>query len=344
MRKVSDLPARFVGLLVQYLEQQGIDCTPALQAAAIDRETLQHPDAMLSTEQMVQSVRLLSSSSERGDLGLLVGQLIGFGMLGELGRAMLTAANLREGLRCCARHYGLITPSYAVQTRQTGHGLFEMRGVPIRPVPYDLVLMAFDLCVTAFHTQLKQAFDGQPPPYDVYLSTPPPAHHAQYRKLAPARYHFSQPGLLSLRIELDDSLLDKAPPLSNALEHEHALQRLSLRMSHAPGHGHWSDWVKMMLRESPACQPTQEDMAALVNLSGSTLARYLADEGKRFRQLANDVRHEQACQWLAEGRLLIGDIAHRLGYANPANFVRAFKSQAGVTPSDYARGLKAGSA
>lgn len=70
------------------------------------------------------------------------------------------------------------------------------------------------------------------------------------------------------------------------------------------------------------------------SVSVSTLARQLADEGSSFRALAKQARHERACQWLSEG-IGVSEISRRLGYTDVANFSRAFRQQAGVSPSAF---------
>jgi AraC-like DNA-binding protein len=44
------------------------------------------------------------------------------------------------------------------------------------------------------------------------------------------------------------------------------------------------------------------------------------------------VRHQRACQMLAETRQPIGQIAQRLGYGSVMAFSHAFKQQAAVSP------------
>ena len=92
----------------------------------------------------------------------------------------------------------------------------------------------------------------------------------------------------------------------------------------------------MMLTQAQGHQPTQDELANIANLSSSTLARHLAAQHTSFRALSLAIRHQKACEWLDEGRLLVSEVAQLLGYQNPANFIRAFKAQAGISPAQYA--------
>ncbi|NCU68009.1 AraC family transcriptional regulator [Acidovorax sp. 210-6] len=56
-----------------------------------------------------------------------------------------------------------------------------------------------------------------------------------------------------------------------------------------------------------------------------------------FRDLAQEIQLERACRWLREGHLQVKDVANLLGYTDAANFIRAFKAMAGVSPAQYAK-------
>jgi AraC-like DNA-binding protein len=78
-----------------------------------------------------------------------------------------------------------------------------------------------------------------------------------------------------------------------------------------------------------------------LGLSPRTLDRELARRGTSFRLLLDDVRRELAELDLREGRRSLGEIARGLGYANPANFTRAFRRWTGQSPRGFRRGAVA---
>ena len=61
-----------------------------------------------------------------------------------------------------------------------------------------------------------------------------------------------------------------------------------------------------------------------------------------YSGLVADIRRDEALVRLAEGRLSVEQIAGQLGYRDPANFTRAFKSWTGETPRQYRDTLRAG--
>jgi AraC-like DNA-binding protein len=94
-----------------------------------------------------------------------------------------------------------------------------------------------------------------------------------------------------------------------------------------------------MLDDCTGHMPTQLELASMVNLSSSALARHLSAEGTAFRSLANEVRHAKACRLLTDGQT-VAAVADQLGYAHTPNFVRAFRKLAGMCPSEFATAVR----
>src|SRR3712207_2625833 len=66
-------------------------------------------------------------------------------------------------------------------------------------------------------------------------------------------------------------------------------------------------------------------VAGLFSMHRRTLARHLRTEGLAFRQVANEVRFEIACQLLQNTDMALGQIAAALKYSEPSAFTRAFR-------------------
>lgn len=336
MKPSQTSPARYLCLLTAYLESEGVDCAPVLQDFGLDRRTLSHPETQMPPQRALDLFRALADQTGRGDIGLMVGKLVNFGALGDVGRAMLSCANVRDALKCCAEFYALVSPSFTMQVKE-GPTHLRLTWLPLRPVPYDFVRLAFDMSVGAMDSLLTTLLGERMQGYDAYFTSPAPPHVVRYARLTKARCHFDVPGMLSLRIELSNDILDAPSPMHSPGELAELRKRLTQRLALTPDQGSWTAWVSMMLQESHGEQPTQEMLATIVQVSSSTLARHLAAEGSSFRQLANAIRHQRACRWLNEGQLMVSEISERLGYADLPSFVRAFKALGGCSPTHYAR-------
>lgn len=74
-----------------------------------------------------------------------------------------------------------------------------------------------------------------------------------------------------------------------------------------------------------------------LGLSQRTLQRRITAEGKTFRGLLADARHEMSLQYLADPGIDIKEIAYLLGYDDTKSFYRAFRQWQRVTPSQWRR-------
>jgi AraC-like DNA-binding protein len=84
-------------------------------------------------------------------------------------------------------------------------------------------------------------------------------------------------------------------------------------------------------------------VARLFSMHRRTLSRHLRIEGLAFRQVANEVRFEIACELLANTDMELGQVAAVLRYSEPSAFTRAFRRWSGQTPSAWrASHLRAG--
>lgn len=73
-------------------------------------------------------------------------------------------------------------------------------------------------------------------------------------------------------------------------------------------------------------------VAAALGLSERTLRRRLAAAGTSYRTLLDEVRSTLAVELLAGGRMRVGDVAVRLGYAEATSFIAAYRRWTGETP------------
>jgi AraC family transcriptional regulator of adaptative response / methylphosphotriester-DNA alkyltransferase methyltransferase len=82
-----------------------------------------------------------------------------------------------------------------------------------------------------------------------------------------------------------------------------------------------------------------DDIARRVASSRRQLQRAYAEiGGTTFRDHLARVRMDRAAELLASRGLTVREVAHRVGYRQPAQFAKAFRRHQGVAPSDYRAG------
>lgn len=79
-----------------------------------------------------------------------------------------------------------------------------------------------------------------------------------------------------------------------------------------------------------------DDLARRVATSRRQLQRAYAEVGKTtFRRHLTGVRMERAAELLRQGGPTIREVAHRVGYRQPAQFAKAFRRHQGLAPSAF---------
>jgi transcriptional regulator GlxA family with amidase domain len=82
-----------------------------------------------------------------------------------------------------------------------------------------------------------------------------------------------------------------------------------------------------------------DDIARRVASSRRQLQRAYAEIGKTtFRDHLTAVRMRVAAEMLGSRTLTVREVAHRVGYRQPAQFAKAFRRHHGLAPSDYRAG------
>ena len=331
------IPTRYTLPLLHFLnEEQPAWLDQALADSGIDEAVLNNQDAMLDIAQFDRLWQHISQHANRSDLAFQLGQRIRLEMHGPLTQAIVRCATVDEMLRLSSRYFRLITPSFSLQYwRHPDHG--ELIWRPAAGMSGAAMRAFEEIHVVSLYIQLRQMVGPRLTGYDSYFSMPAPPHVALYQGLRPLRAHFgSGSPLPEVRTVLGRELL--AQPLQTAIGgtplENRELERLQGRFAKARA---WTDWVRLMLREAEHCQPTLAQLADLLNMGSHTLARKLEREGCDYRVLSTTIRHQRACDMLAETGYSIAHIAWRLGYTDTGNFSNAFRKLGGMTPSAYRR-------
>ena len=81
--------------------------------------------------------------------------------------------------------------------------------------------------------------------------------------------------------------------------------------------------------------PSFEDMAANMNMSTSTLRRHLLAEGSSYQTIKDERRRDIAIELLCLSTKKISDISDQVGFSDTSSFVRSFKAWTDLTPKAY---------
>jgi len=92
---------------------------------------------------------------------------------------------------------------------------------------------------------------------------------------------------------------------------------------------------RVVVEALPRGVPTLAGVAGKLGIGERTLARRLAAEGARFRDLVDELRRDMAKNYLADPELSLAQIAYLLGYAEQSAFTSAFRRWTGKPPRRF---------
>ncbi len=91
-----------------------------------------------------------------------------------------------------------------------------------------------------------------------------------------------------------------------------------------------------IVREEYARELSLDDIAHRVASSRRQLQRAYSEIGRTtFREHLTMVRMDRAAELLTSRSLTVREVAHRVGYRQPAQFAKAFRRHHGAAPSDF---------
>lgn len=335
------MPVRYVQLLLQSLQDMGVERARLLALAKIDPSALDARDAMLSHDDVERLMQVASQTSGRSDIAFEFGRRIKMNSHDLLGYGLLSCPTLDEYLRMASRHYHLLTETWTMRYHRWPEG-GETVYTPLVALSGVTLQFYLEALAMAQQVQMELLLGRHALPYDYYLSMSEPAHIARYRALAPARFHFHPQSAPSLRVIMPAALLDQPLPLAN-LDVMRDIDARCTALGRTPPRSDvgWPAYIMVALREAHGTQVTLEDIARRVNVSARTIDRHLKKEGMGFRELSDKVRFERACDLLCMPGSSITEVAAQLGFSDAANFSRAFKRVLGVSPGEYQRSANA---
>jgi AraC family transcriptional regulator of adaptative response / methylphosphotriester-DNA alkyltransferase methyltransferase len=97
-----------------------------------------------------------------------------------------------------------------------------------------------------------------------------------------------------------------------------------------------------IVEQDYASELSLDDIARRVASSRRQLQRAYAEiGGTTFREHLTHVRMDRAAELLARRGLTVREVAHRVGYRQPAQFAKAFRRHQGLAPSAFRAGAHA---
>lgn len=328
------IPARYYLRLLDLLVQRGIAVEEVFQAANIDfKQYMQDSDSLLTLDQVQQFVGFCLKFPQSMDAAFELGRSLKLSSHHLVGYALLTCDTFEQAMHLVSRYFSLIVPMFRVTVVARAEEM-ELQFAPVMPM--DMLTLNFHLeaIAVALHCNIMELLNGELERYHMFLSIHEPLHIRKYAVFSGVQYHFNALLTPGVKVVFGRHMLRKKLPMADAYTLSTIEQRCQEQMHKIRNRGEISGWIKMMLSESYQV-PTLAECASLLNISAKTLQRYIQKENSSFHSLRKEVLLQRSMTLLGQHTHTASSIAHELGYSSPANFIRAFKAETGLTPIQY---------
>jgi len=332
----SILAIQYVRLIGAQLRTMGLSVDEWLGRSGLTPSDLHQPDVAIDLGRFRGLIHDGIAMTGEPALPLYVGEQLGVQAHGVLSYAILASPTVGEMLSVIERYLSLRIRLLSLRV-EVHHDEVRARfqeHIPLGSMQAPLL----EGLVTTVKTVVEDVTMGACRIQRVVFAFPRPGHAAVAQSIlgVPLTYGGSWTGFTLSAASLDRPLRLSDPEAFRMAEAHCRRQLEAMEAGRS-----WSERVRRELLRRPGSFPDQDAVAQRLHMSRRTLHRHLKGEGTSFRKLTESIRTRMATEQLREGEASIDEIAYLLGYADPANFRRAFRRWTGEAPSHYRARIRA---
>lgn len=318
----------------------GLAMRACLAGTGVTERDLEDASAVVAPEQELKMVRnLVSHLKSVPALGVEAGMRYHFTAFGMLGLAMAASANALGALETALRYFNL---TFAFTDFFISHcGDKTIVSIDEASLPPDLQRFLVERDIGALVRIQRDLSPHLPILSAISFAFPAPAaaEAARYEALLGLRPRF---GAAASTITAATAALLEPLPQANVIARQAAEEQCRLLLERRRLRSGLALRIRERLLRESALMPDMAMVAADLCMTPRTLRRRLHGEGTTFSAIRDEVRRALAEELLSMTALPIGEIAGRLGYADPTCFTNAFKGwNGGMTPLTWRRHVEA---
>ncbi len=327
-----------VHILTQLAEERGMPVGECLAGAGLSPPAVIDSNAEVTARQEITVVRnLLARFGDEAGLGVEAGSRYHISLYGPWGLALLASRTLRDAVDIALRYVELAFAFGQLSFEEAaGEGRLRFDD---HEVPEDVRAFLTERVMTGIQMIGRELFSMGVPVRRLSFRHRGPADTARYRAVFGLEPSFGAGGN---ELVFDAAYLDVPLPQANEWARSTCEQMCRDLLARRHARTGVSGAVRDLLVRNPGEIPDQSAVAAELFVSPRTLSRRLHEEGTSFRALLDEVRQALSEELLDHTHMTTEQVAARLGYAEAASFIRAFRRWNGCPPQEYrARGVRA---
>jgi AraC-like DNA-binding protein len=334
MRSIPLVRQAALAPAVSYLAAEGVPVRRYLRRARLSVPSPETLETLIPLHQLCDFLSSVARAEGINDLGFRIGGHRGRESLGVFGRLVEQSLTIHESIQTTIELISSYNSGLRIWAErhngQVGHCQKYVENLP-----QDRMIEVVHLGLTNLMGLARHALGPDWRPNRIELASGPIDLTAHFSGLGDLPVSFNRP---RTSVWVDEKVLSAPLPRYEAGDF-------------SPAH---EDGRATFLKSAPATNPMAQleqaieavlghpsmnlrFTAAIIGTSARTLQRRLAERGSSFSRLLQGVRFRNAQRLLQDPQMPLTEIARRLGYTDPANFIRAFKRWTGVGPSEFRR-------
>lgn len=319
-----------LGALFAEMADFGIGAEALLQGTGLESTQLEDAQARISQQQKITIFRNTLRLSPAPEIGLRAGSRQRLSDFGVYGYALASSRTFGDAVALGIRHLRLAGPVLEKRFRVEGDtAIFEGRDVlELGPV----LSLASEFWFSSTLKLITLVREAPLPSRVLLLPYSRPAHADAYERMFGCPVHFDA-GVMEWHF--DAAVLSEPCPNANPITADLCARFCERMLDSLPDETGLSRRIRTACLNSRGVFPNADEMAERLGLSERTLHRRLAQEGRHFQQIVDDVRRSLAEEFLRNTSLSVEEVAARVGFSEAANFRKAFRKWTGDTPGNY---------
>lgn len=320
-------------------EQFGVDHRQCLAGTELSFDALSDPDLQPRTSHEIRAVENIAKAADSAvGIGVAAGRRMHVHMFGAWGFAILTSPTLRAAILTAIDYLKISFVLAEMHLDEKGGAArvwFDMSNLPviIRPI------YAERHCTVTMNFIRELLTNAPGDGFAVETRIEDPAYS---RELSEILELDVLPGCERYALVFPADWLDRSLPKSDPITLKYCLEQCEALVQRASAADQpWTQKVREAILENIATEQKIDAIADGLSVTERTLRRRLSDEGTNFRELYTDIRLAIAYELLESTGVNVETVSWRVGYAEPASFVRAFSKRFGMTPGEVKKQAKA---
>lgn len=325
------LPAAYLKVFLQHAANAKLQLEPLLEGTKLQAEGLLESNRPIEFDDLQ---RVLDRVTRQLGTGwhLSLAERFTVPAHGPLGFAVVTAPDIQAAIGVLTRYLGIRGPFLWPAGTIEGAD-YVIRFYEAMPMGAQRRLL-IELALLSVQGLIERPLGRKMRGAQLAFALTPPSYRDTLNRAFHADVVF---GARRHSLRFPAAWLDEPCALHDEAMHRYLLGRCEEELKLISGMLPAEIAVRQALLASPGRLPGLGEIAAGQNLSPRTLIRRLKRGNTSYRAIRNDVRRSLAVDYLSNSGLSVGNIAYRLGYQDPSNFGRAFRSWFGLAPGQYRR-------